>query len=73
MTTRAFYQARADECAADAAGAMLDNVRDRNLRAQAAWQGMADRLDRAESMRAVREADKQGDRDAAHALQVAEA
>ena len=37
-----FYSARADEAAADAAAATLDNVRDRALRAEKTWRGLAD-------------------------------
>jgi len=50
--TKAFYLARAAECAADAQSTVLENVRDRCLRSQAAWLAMADRLDRIETMRA---------------------
>ncbi|WP_380874517.1 hypothetical protein ACFB49_48460 [Sphingomonas sp. DBB INV C78] len=52
-----FYQARADECAQQAKAATLDNVRDRSLRAEAAWQALADRHLRAEVSRAKRAAD----------------
>jgi hypothetical protein len=47
-----FYTARAVEANADAAKAQLDNVRERHLRAAAAWQAMADRAHRAETGRA---------------------
>ena len=36
-----FYSARADEAAKAAAAAKLDNVRDRELRAEATWRGLA--------------------------------
>lgn len=49
--TSEFYLARAEESARDAAGALLDNVRDRCLRSEAAWRSMADRLARGEAMR----------------------
>ena len=39
--TYEFYAARAKEAADDAAKATLDNVRDRALRSQATWQGLA--------------------------------
>jgi hypothetical protein len=39
-----FYFARAAECAREARETKLDNVRDRCLRAEAAWQAMAERL-----------------------------
>ena len=58
-STSDFYLARADECAREAAGASLDNVRERNLRSEAAWRAMANQLLRAERMRAEREAEKQ--------------
>ena len=44
--TREFYQACADECAAEAAAATLPNVRERALRSEAAWRAMAARQDR---------------------------
>ena len=37
-----FYDARANEAAAEADAATLDNVRDRNLRAAKTWRGLAD-------------------------------
>ncbi|WP_336968010.1 hypothetical protein [Sphingobium aromaticiconvertens] len=54
--TSDFYLARADECANDAAKTPLDNVRDRFLRAEAAWRVMANRLTQAEDHRAARAA-----------------
>ncbi|MGX7896933.1 hypothetical protein [Tsuneonella sp. HG222] len=36
-----FYDARANEAAAEAASATLDNVRDRNLRAEKTWRALA--------------------------------
>lgn len=58
MPTREFFHARADECRIEAETATLDNVRNRALRSQAAWQDMADRLDRTEAMRATRDAER---------------
>lgn len=52
------YQQRAAEARADADAAILDNVRDRCLRAEAAWQAMAERAARTERMRATLEAHK---------------
>lgn len=49
--TRDFYLARADESASDAQAAVLDNVRERCLRSEAAWRAMADRLTRNEMLR----------------------
>ena len=42
--TSDFCLTRAAQCAEEAAEAKLDNVRDRCLRAQAAWQTMADQM-----------------------------
>ena len=39
--TYEFYAARAQEAAAEAKAATLDNVRDRALRSQATWQTLA--------------------------------
>lgn len=38
----AFYDERAKEAAAEAESATLDNVRERNLRAEKTWRGLAD-------------------------------
>ena len=46
-----FYLARAAEARADADAATLDNVRDRCLRSEAAWMGMAARAERSEKAR----------------------
>lgn len=37
-----FYEARANEAAAEARAAVLDNVRDRALRSEATWRSLAD-------------------------------
>lgn len=37
-----FYDARAKEAATEAAQATLDNVRERNLRAEKTWRGLAE-------------------------------
>ena len=52
------YAARAAEARADAAAALLVNVRDRCLRAAAAWTDMANRAQRTENMRLTLLADK---------------
>ena len=52
------YIQRASEARSDADAAILDNVRDRCLRAEAAWKAMADRAARTENMRATLEAHK---------------
>lgn len=41
-----FYDARANEAAAEAEVAILDNVRERNLRAAKTWRGLADQARR---------------------------
>ena len=46
-----FYLARAAEARADAEAAKLDNVRERSLRAEAAWTAMADRAARSDRAR----------------------
>lgn len=53
-----FYRARAVDARADADSASLDNVRERCLRAAAAWDGMADRAVRTGKMRVRLEAEK---------------
>jgi len=58
MSTHTFYLERAAESRRDAAAANLDNVRDRCLRAAAAWESMAARVARTERMRAETEARK---------------
>jgi hypothetical protein len=50
------YRSNAARAQAEADAATLDNVRDRSLRAAAAWTQMADRQDRTDAARAVREA-----------------
>lgn len=52
-TSYEFFLLRADEAANEAAGAALDNVRDRALRSEAAWRGMADRALQIEREREV--------------------
>jgi hypothetical protein len=42
-TGHQFYLLRAEEAAREASETSLDNVRDRALRSEAAWRGMADR------------------------------
>jgi len=56
--TREFYRTRAAEALRDAESASLANVRDRCLRAAAAWEVMAARLARTERMRAETDARK---------------
>lgn len=58
MSDRETFLARAAEARADADAAVLDNVRQRCLRSEAAWSEMAARAERTETMRAAREAEK---------------
>ncbi|MBV8686233.1 MAG: hypothetical protein JOZ90_09370 [Alphaproteobacteria bacterium] len=53
-----FYRTRATEARTDADSATLDNVRDRCLRAAAAWEAMAARAERSDAHRARAEAAK---------------
>jgi hypothetical protein len=48
---RDVYLLRAEQARAEAREATLDNVRDRCLRAEAAWMEMASRAERTEKMR----------------------
>jgi hypothetical protein len=52
------YLARAAECRAQAEAATLQNVKDRCLRAEEAWNGMAARVQRHEKLRADTDAAK---------------
>jgi hypothetical protein len=52
-------RARAVQARAEADAATLDNVRERCLRAEAAWIAMAERGERADTMRATVAAAKQ--------------
>lgn len=58
MSQLDFYLARAADARADAETATLANVRDRCLRAEAAWSQMAARAERGDRMRAKLEAEK---------------
>jgi hypothetical protein len=50
------FTAHAARCRREAEDAILDNVRDRALRAEAAWSAMAKRSVKTEAMRDAREA-----------------
>lgn len=65
--SREFCDARAQEAAEAAAGATLTNVRDRELRSEAAWRAMADRIRRTELAREAKEAERAAERVAGHA------
>ena len=56
MAQQLNYRTNAAKCREDADSATLDNVRDRNLRAEAAWLAMAERQERVDHARAEREA-----------------
>jgi len=58
MTDRETFLARAAAARQDADSALLDNVRERCLRSEAAWSEMAARAERTEKMRAARDAEK---------------
>lgn len=53
LKDREVYLLRAEQARTEAEEATLDNVRDRCLRAEAAWMEMADRAERTEKMRAA--------------------
>ncbi len=59
-----FYDARAREAAAEAKAATLQNVRDRNLRAEKTWRGLADQAQRVMIDRAKAERERAARRDA---------
>ncbi len=61
MSQRDFFLARAADARNEAEAAKLDNVRERCLRSEAAWNDMAARASRAERLRARLIAEKQGE------------
>ena len=52
LKDREVYMLRAQQARTEAAQATLENVRERCLRAEAAWTEMAERAERTETMRA---------------------
>jgi hypothetical protein len=68
--TQQFYEDRAAAARADAARAPLDNVRQRFLRAAEAWEVMASRLARTETMRAETETRKAAAREAEALIEI---
>jgi hypothetical protein len=58
--SREFCDGRALEAARAASNAKLDNVRDRELRSEAAWRAMSDRIRSIEEARTAREAGESG-------------
>lgn len=59
-----FCQERAEEAAEEARNATLENVRERALRSEVAWRGMADRARDIAEGRALRAAETQPSNDA---------
>jgi len=55
MSDAPLFRARAEECRAQAEESALQNVKERCLRAAAAWMAMAERGERADAMRAAHE------------------
>lgn len=68
-----FYDERAKTAAAEAEAAMLDNVRDRALRSEAAWRQLANRAQKTERDRAIRNAKAAETAEENRALQMAAA
>ena len=66
-----FYDARAKEAAAAAEKATLENVRQRNLRAEQTWRGLADQARRVMRDREKAERERQARREAEAAAAVA--
>jgi hypothetical protein len=66
MKDRDIYLLRAAEARAEAEAAVLENVRQRCLRSEAAWNEMAARAERTERMRATHEAGKAAAQAAEH-------
>jgi hypothetical protein len=60
MSDAPLFRARADECRAQADETTLQNVKERCLRAAAAWMAMAERGERADAMRAAHEKSRAG-------------
>ena len=59
-----FYSARADEAAARAEEAKLDNVKQRELRAEKSWRGLADQARKGEMAREKAAAEREAKREA---------
>ena len=60
--TYEFYAERAREAAEEAAAATLDNVRERNLRAQKTWSALAEQAGKVKADRVKAEATKAAQR-----------
>lgn len=63
-----FYDARAREAAREAQEATLENVRERNLRAEKTWRGLADQALRVKSDREKADRERIARREAEEAL-----
>lgn len=63
-----FYNARADESAKEARSATLDKVRERALRAEKTWRGLAQQAHDVSTQRAAIERSKAAERQAAKDL-----
>ncbi|MGE4431203.1 MAG: hypothetical protein AB7E05_10740 [Sphingobium sp.] len=61
--TSDFYLVRADICAREARETPLANVRERSLRAEAAWRSMAQRLLKSEIRKSEQAAEKAATRE----------
>jgi hypothetical protein len=59
MSMLIFYREQEAQQQGEADAALLDNVRDRCQRAADAWRMLADRIERADSMRATRLAENE--------------
>ena len=59
--TSDFYRLQAEKCSSEADASNLPQVRDRNMRAAAAWQTMADKLIQSETNRAETAKRKEAD------------
>lgn len=55
MSDAPLFRARAEECLTQAEESSLQNVKERCLRAAAAWMAIAERGERADAMRAAHE------------------
>lgn len=66
-----FYDARANEAAAEAQAATLANVRERNLRAEKTWRALADQARKVQLDRSKAEAER-AERRAAEADEAAQ-
>jgi len=59
--SREFCDGRAVEAATAASNATLDNVRQRELRSEAAWRAMAERIRQTEEARSAKEAAREAE------------